>query len=990
MVHTPCTKSIQPGLINISDQNTHDNPPLRPCSTVGGDSTPGKINTPVSAANHNIRLNICHMNARSLLLKIPEVTAMVSEHNIHILAITETWFTDKTVENDIKIPGFQAPFRRDRNSHGGGVCVYVNQNISCTRRHDLEPPCAELLIAEITVPHSCFPPLLLCCCYRPPRTSLDVNFFTELDETLQQIATKNIILIGDFNAHNSSWCPTNITSINGRHLQDLTDLFNLTQLCSSPTHIDNTGQPTTLLDLIFTNTPDHFEAPTTLPPLSDHLPVLISTSEQVMTSPPSSPQPRTELWDLSNVDPQALSDCIAEAHWDSLFANKPDMNDLWADWKDLFLQCIRKHIPTKPVRSQTRPNKPWFNKHLANLIRTKNRLFRRAHATNNQTHWAVYKTIRNRSTTEIAKAKWRYNQKRARALCDPNCTPNNWWRVAKELSGQSQSSSPIPPLQDNSGNLVTGDVDKAEALNATFIHHCSTLAHDPLPAGPTPITSTFSFQPVSPDLVRDTMARLPNKHSTGPDGISYVLIKIANEAITPWLTRLFNYSIELSQVPDEWKSATITPKFKGGRKDRKTAANYRPISLTCCIARLMEKLLNTQVLKYLISKDLLYHLQSGFLPLHSTITQLCFLIHSWQSGLDNNEVVQATFLDLSKAYDRVWTHGLLYKMWYLGFSPPTLRWFTSFLTARTQRVKVGNQYSSWCTPQSGIPQGTVLGPVLFLIFINDLPKDLHNKPSIFADDSTVSAMGPDATITSAALTSDLHHAHAWAHTWGMEFNPEKSEHLTMFNPAQFRNLPPPTNHPVSMDGHIVPQVSHHKHLGLTLNSSLTWTDHIAIVRRKCAQRMGILYRLSSVLPRATIRQIYLATVRPIMEYGCQVWSGGNTNPLQVLQNRFCKRYCTHLPPLENRFSYHTLLLFFKLRSHLAPTYLQSILPSPFSTSVSYNLRKQNYAVPLVHKKNTLSSFLPRALIMWNALPEAIQRLDKISSFKRALRTHLNI
>ena len=252
----------------------------------------------------------------------------------------------------------------------------------------------------------------------------------------------------------------------------------------------------------------------------------------------------------------------------------------------------------------------------------------------------------------------------------------------------------------------------------------------------------------------------------------------------------------------------------------------------------MEKLLNAQILRYLENHSLLYQHQSGFLPGHSTVTQLCFLVHQWQMAADRGDHVQATFLDLSKAYDRVSIPGLLFKLSCLGFSYSALQWLSTFLTKRLQSVKVNGCQSKWQTPKSGIPQGTVLGPVLFLVFINDLPLSLQNGCSIFADDTTAYTIGDTVTSTCSALSLDLAAASSWAKTWGMLYNAEKSEHLPINTNGRGN---------VDMDGTIIPQVTAHRHLGVMLNQKLTWNNHIDNLYTSCARRVGILRRLRNKL-----------------------------------------------------------------------------------------------------------------------------------------------
>ena len=229
---------------------------------------------------------------------------------------------------------------------------------------------------------------------------------------------------------------------------------------------------------------------------------------------------------------------------------------------------------------------------------------------------------------------------------------------------------------------------------------------------------------------------------------------------------------------------------------------------------------------------------------------------------DRGDHVQATFLDLSKAYDRVSIPGLLFKLSCLGFSYSALQWLSTFLTKRLQSVKVNGCQSKWQTPKSGIPQGTVLGPVLFLVFINDLPLSLQNRCSIFADDTTTYTIGDTVTSTCSALSLDLAAASSWAKTWGMLYNAEKSEHLPINTNGRGN---------VDMDGTIIPQVTAHRHLGVMLNQKLTWNNHIDNLYTSYARKVGILRRLRNKLQSQVFKKIFIGSIRPKLEYACAVW-----------------------------------------------------------------------------------------------------------------------
>ena len=538
---------------------------------------------------------------------------------------------------------------------------------------------------------------------------------------------------------------------------------------------------------------------------------------------------------------------------------------------------------------------------------------------------------------------------------------------------------------DRCGKIVSESNAKADLLNEVFINQITSLAPDACVFGPSPLNVTFDLGNIYPSDVQRVLRSLPNKTSCGRDKISNRMMKEAGQGLVGPLVSLFNASLRLRQVPDEWRKAIIKPIFKGGKKDRRDPYSYRPISLTSCVARTMEKLLNARIFEYLKQNLLLYQHQSGFQQNHSTVTQLCFLVHQWHMALEEgaNCNVQSVFLDLSKAYDRVSINALLSKLSLIGFNYSALEWFANFLQRREQCIQLNGASSKWQIPKSGIPQGTVLGPVLFLIFINDLPQSTRNQCSIFADDTSLNTAGKSTASSCATLSADLDAAATWADRWGMLFSASKSKHLSIGNKAR-------QNPSVSMRGVPIPQVRTHKHLGLVLNESLPWSDHISSVYTTCARMIGILRRLDGTIRSPAMKRIYTAVIRPRMEYACAVWSGGPTGCLQRLQDSFAKRHSLSLPPLEKRFEYHTLVLFYRVGANLAPTYLSSLVPPLTSTKSGYSFRKESYPVPLTKKSASLNSFLPRAIISWNALPAEVQSSKTLLTLKNRLRAHLSL
>ena len=541
------------------------------------------------------------------------------------------------------------------------------------------------------------------------------------------------------------------------------------------------------------------------------------------------------------------------------------------------------------------------------------------------------------------------------------------------------------PLRNSAGKIVTSNGEKLNLLNNTYIHKNTCLTSDGFPIGPTNITTSFTIQNFSgSDDVRKAVQSLPNKTSVGPDQISYRLLKepAAGPGVVGPLKTLFNLSITLNKVPDEWKEAIVSPVFKGRLEDRQDLGSYRPISLTSCVVRTMEKLVNGQVLNYLSTNSLLYEHQSGFLPKHSTVTQRCYLSNQWQMALEKEEDIHAVFLDLSKAYDRVSIPGLLYKLSSLDFTDSTMQWFTSFLTNREQRMRVDGCLSLPQAPKSGIPQGTVLGPILFLVDINDRPRSIPSECSIFADDTSMFKMGRNSQLICSWLSEDLSRATDWTTVWGM-LNEEKSEHLIIStkrnNTSQQRVL---------MDNTQIPPVTSHKHLGIHFSDTLSWQKHIDKVYTSCAQRVGTIRRLRWRFSPAVLKKIFIGTVQPKLEYAWAVWSGGSTQKLQKLCTSFSRQNGTALQPFTKK---DLIIIFSSCSTRFscnAPPYLTSLLP-PLSLSSGYTFRKLSYRFPAVKRTLTMNSFLPRAVAFWNELPMDMQHSSSTFIFKKCFEHILN-
>ena len=501
----------------------------------------------------------------------------------------------------------------------------------------------------------------------------------------------------------------------------------------------------------------------------------------------------------------------------------------------------------------------------------------------------------------------------------------------------------------------------------------------------------------------DILKSLDISKATGPDEISTRLLKEAAPSIYKPLTKLFNLSLSQKQFPSIWKEAHVTPLHKKGEEN--LCNNYRPISLLSCTGKIMERVIFKHVFNFFRDNLVISANQSGFMPGDSTVNQLLSLYHEFSLAVDQQKEVRIVFLDISKAFDKVWHKGLLYKLEKSGVTGNLLSWFNDYLHDRKQRVVLHGQSSSWGTINAGVPQGSVLGPLLFLIYINDIVNVVNSNAKLFADDTSLFLTFDDPVHASTILNQDLSSLDEWSNEWLVSFNALKTDTMLISLKRQTPDHPP-----LTFQGHQLVNVPEHKHLGLTLKSDLKWNAHIKQIATKASKQINIMKSLQHRLDRETLEIIYFSFIRPILEYGSVVWDGcAQTDEklledLQLTAARIVTGAMRTTPSaklyeetgwetLSRRRELSKLTMMFKIVNRLTPSYLYAALPNVPAPDDNhpYNTRRQSDigrrpALPPFITRLTLfdKSFFPSTIKLWNLLPLDIRNLPTLGQFKKSI------
>ena len=813
---------------------------------------------------------------------------------------------------------------------------------------------------------------------------------------------RDVYIMGDFNIdllNYNTHCKTT-------DFLDLMFSFNMYPLISKPTRI--TSYKASLIDNIFTNTIHKSKYSGLIySDLSDHFPIYCLCKDKENCFVPT----HNKNYKKRLVDDRGIfmfKEKLGTTDWHTIYDNN-DVNvcyDYFIDkFRTLYDECFPVCTSTsRKFSHKVQFKKPWITNGILRSIKRKHRMYKVAVHTLNTRKKIIYNDYKNRLTSIIRASKAEYY---SRLFYSVKGDMVKTWREINNLLGKNKHSSlPLKMFDENLS--FHSSKDKAQAFNSLFINMAKKLSasipnssksfNDFLTA---PCMSSLFLNPTSSHEIISLCHELKMSKATGPDDVLTSVLKKCIHFFVDPLCNIYNKSLVSGIFPNKLKVAKVIPLYKKGPVGN--IENYRPIALLSTFSKLLEKIMFKRLYTFLLKNNSLASEQFGFRKNHSTSLSILNITNYIASAFDEGKFCCGVFMDLSKAFDTIDHHILLKKLHYYGIRGVPLEWFRSYLLERKQYVMADGTESDCLCIDTGVPQGSVLGPLLFLLYINDiLNSSSILKFSLFADDTAVISSHKDINLLISNINYELRKISEWYICNKLFLNAEKT-HYVIFHSKQKRI--PSHVAPVRIKDDVLKKTDIVEFLGIKLHESLDWCHHITHICSKISRGVGIMSFFKKTLPKHILLTIYNSIVLPHINYCNIIW--GNTYKthlykIHILQKRAVRiisnsNYLTSSAPLFydlkclpvfDLIKLNNLVFMFKFHKQELP----SIFNNMFKTNSfyhSYETRnKSNYHYPFVRTSLTQHTLRFQGIHDWNSLPYNLKSSSTLSKFKYSCKQFL--
>ncbi len=919
-----------------------------------------------------------HVNAQSLLCHFDEFTTIFGSNIFDLILISETWLKPHINNKSIELQGYSV-YRNDRlHKGGGGVMIYVKSHlptnvlyVSDTSREGRP----EYMFLDVSVNGTHF---LVSVCYRAP----NLRYLSEYEEVLLDLMPRysHVLVMGDLNID-----LLGTVTHDQRYLTAMFHSCNMTILPLDATH--HTATTDTWLDIMAVTDPTlvAHHGQTHAPGLSKHDLIFIVYKLR----PPKSKHNFIQYRNYSAINHYALLSDAATLPWNEVIESQNV--DLMVEKFNLFLtDLFNKHAPFIKKRVTKGPA-PWLTDYIRLLQRRRDSAFRHAKRTKSNQDWALYKRLRNMTQQQIRNSKTRFYY----TYFSRKLSTKVLWSKLKELGiGQSRCDPQISfDLNTLNDFFVNIPVDMSGA--------CSYAAE--LESTPFVPAHQFNFSPVMESDVRKAVIRITSG-AVGADNIPIRFIRDTLPVTLPIITFIFNTSLRSCIFPSIWKCAVVRPLQKCSSPQ--SPSDFRPISILSALSKCLERVVHQQFISFLDENMILSRYQSGFRSHHSTTTALLRITDDIRLAMDKRLLSILTLFDFSKAFDCVYHPLLLVKLKMAGFSFGCVNWVESYLTGRHQLVRSGDAESGWKPVTRGVPQGSVLGPLLFSIYINDVTDTiLHSKFHLYADDLQIYYHFPvkDSFHAVSMINLDITSITRWAKRNGLKLNETKTQTMVLGTPRLLSQVDFLTFPKLRLNNIELDYSDKVKNLGLIINKSLTWHETTTATCNRVFACIHSLKRFALFLPFNVKKMLVKTLALPHFNY-CDVVTSDMTvelsNRLQRAQN-YCIRFIfnlrrnDHVTPYFEQLSllklkplreYHILTLLHTILSLKAPPYLSDEFI--FMAQISFrNTRRGALLLSIPQHRSTIysNSFVVTSCRLWNALPDSVKTIETRARFGAVVR-----
>ena len=960
---------------SIFDLNEPDIPQLNYTFSTPSDIINSKFK------NYTNLSKFAHINARSIPKHIHEIEKIVNETGFDVLGVSETFISDHTPKSIYQIPGYKFINKNRDKKCRGGIGIYVIENlpvklISLPIEH-VQP---EMLFVEVTIGMM---KMAIGVIYKSPLIPYSV--YASIHENISAITNKyeHFLIMGDMNINHlqpdASPCKFFTTYV--------TEPFALTQVITEPTRITSTSS--TLIDLMLISCPENVKVQGVVdtPGISDHCLTFLAYS---LKKPKFKPKMVTRR-DFRNFDKNKFLYDMSIAPWGNIEAvDDDDIDNKVTIFENIHKDIIDKHAPFRTFRV-TRPATPWFTDEIKNLMDNRDKYKNKFNKDKKATTELLYKDLRNKVTHAIRESKIKcFNDKINTKIKDPkqfHQALKNFSVVESTINNADQCS--INPTALNGAFLENNNAKVSDRLIDDEVDEILKKSKE----------ASFSFTEVTEGQVIK-MVRTIKSNACGVDGISAYFLKLGIEHSVYAFTEIINASLKFNKFPERWKNALVKPLPK--ILNPNVASDYRPISLLPAFSKILEKLVAKQMIEYLKNTGFLDNLQSAYKPCHSTVTALLKVTSDIYEALENCELTFLVLLDYSKAFDCANHKLIIAKLQSAGFKNDALSWVKSYLSGRSQKVITGSQESSWEGVLNGVPQGSVLGPLLFTILVSDISDAIkRGRYHLYADDTQLyyTCKVEDANTTIANINSDLDNIFDYSKRNCLKLNASKSKFIIIGSRPNLKKLKNTNLDKIKLGPDTIEREYAVKNLGIMFDETFTWSKHVNLITAKAYGKLRHAYRFKHFLSSQVKWSLSETYILSQFNYGDIILQGLNSQliyKIQKVQNS-CIRFSFGLKKydhisstrlsnkilcMQDRRRLHSLTLMLKITRKIAPIYLCNFI-TYHSTLHNYNTRRKDEIVtPFARSRARTLSFFIDIAKLFNTLSRTINVSNiSVQSFK---------